>query len=614
MSMKIKTLFLTALLFTILPSAFAQGTAVRRDEATNLVSTIDNHIRRITKNGGAVVYPPAAETALSRALAFGLAVSNAVSGEKVVMPPGTYSFDRTLYIPAGVSLGLQNCYITNAIRRPTSGSGMTSTNTTMFNVRDDVSIVGEPKAWFIGEATMNAAQNTGTIGIHWEDGPTYTSLRVLIKNVWSTNLQDFIYQRSTNRSSFYLENVHAWATKDPLFVSEGTNYISAKSCSFIGTGPNPIESPNGIYVTKGARLLSGTNEFEACTLGAEVPTDVPNGLATGPTNCVALQMGGLGTTVRLTGCRLFTRSTNNAPMTYDIENGNSVVFIPDAGFVEVVGCNLNRSKTFGPITYLDPPGGGGGGTNTFFLPGDLNKFVRLGTNGAIFGTGDNGVTGWYAHYDYTNVDGDIGAGFAIDVKNNFGALWISHTNGVIKTAGNNILTWGVGLQTILENDDASIRIGLGGDDGFNFIGMPADGGGANSILLFNNSTQSASYGDGRNVLIPKAGALNLTEQIDSISTTTFFTAATILYRVSGAVTVVTGASSGTLALTIGGTTDGGPWSQSTSPVPITANGTVIPFNFLCPMGSGQNLTYATAFSGTAGPLSYTFQATAEQLQ
>ncbi len=87
----------------------------------------------------------------------------------------------------------------------------------------------------------------------------------------------------------------------------------------------------------------------------------------------------------------------------------------------------------------------------------------------------------------------------------------------------------------------------------------------------------------------------------------------LVYRVCGVAEVVTGATAGTLLVTVSGTGAGGAWSQSTAAVTVTAAHTLVPFNFICPTNQVNDLNFSTTFAGTAGPLDYTFSIIAERL-
>lgn len=217
---------------------------------------------------------------------------------------------------------------------------------------------------------------------------------------------------------------------------------------------------------------------------------------------------------------------------------------------------------------------GAGGSNVFHVAGSPSVYTIIATNNTyMLGvSGDNGATYSFWVSDNGNIhtvsqlimEGKAGGGLQMTYLDNVGQLG---TVGSL-AAGESIRVDGPGT----------------GFEPFNTRIVPNEG----SIDQSSNT-----------------GSLSLANLVASVSGT--------LYRVTGSAVVNTGATSGTLIVTITGSTAGGANSQSTLAVTITGNGTIVPFVFCVPMDSGA-IQFSTTFAGVAGPLDYGIRMVAEKLQ
>lgn len=158
---------------------------------------------------------------------------------------------------------------------------------------------------------------------------------------------------------------------------------------------------------------------------------------------VGLDVGGTGTTLTDPGA--------NRLWGWD-DTDNAIKFV-------TIGSGL--TYTHSSHTLSASGGGGGASTNTFHLDGDPTRYVTLGTNGALFGTHQDGSTGWLIGYGVTNTLGDILPGLSVAVGANTHALELTASHATITAGGNYVFDAANSGPTVVASSDNSVIVGLG---------------------------------------------------------------------------------------------------------------------------------------------------------
>jgi len=153
--------------------------------------------------------------------------------------------------------------------------------------------------------------------------------------------------------------------------------------------------------------------------------------------------------------------------------GTRTIGVDNNGTVMAVAATANFTNDF----YGDLPGG------------TPNHRVTLGTNGAVFVTGDGGASGYYFNYHITNaanlgaIPSFTGPGFSVRVGANVNGIGLTSSNVWLTGGGSAIISGGTGIKTEVSTDDGSAKFYLN-TMGWNAVGM-TNGGFPNILTIAN---------------------------------------------------------------------------------------------------------------------------------
>lgn len=267
--------------------------------------------------------------------------------------------------------------------------------------------------------------------------------------------------------------------------------------------------------------------------------------------------------------------------------------------------------------------GNGGATSVAFMAsnGLLNGTLQ-GLHGFSKDTGSNNVPGWYNNDLNTDYDIYYSLGHRTLAREDIFKLAYTGSLSLLKTTGANII-WGSNGTASIGSADSGVtfaapqNIYLNGYVGFAQIATPTAPGAGKNWLYFKSdgSLRTLNAAGLESTLVSQDMYLDLVAQTTSIPTATFLSpTADTLYSVSIYVNVTTGATAGTLDVTITWADDSGTQTSTVvSGLSLITSGAYSQATLVLKAKSGQPVQYSTTLTGVVGSPQYTLVIAGEKL-